>query len=322
MTALCSNCEFRSATKRCEECTELFCFECSSFHSKVKQFRTHINFTDYSEKQNKLASLCCNCDTAVAKFQCVDCRRQGLDSTLYCLGCSIIHPKVKPFFHHSMESFLGPSGNKINSSNTNRRNKKSCSTVSFASTEQDMTIEEDQVDVPPNSVLAWASSCVDKLEMLLVPKNGSVILEDKRSVFLVAGVCLGGYLLLKRLLGRQVSVVIAIGCMIGLRWFQKRTNKVQDLDQSRLFDQAALDATRPSKTTASDGGRGGPGPSGVPTTTLRSLAAATASISASDLQFQDEFWHTSNMTKKKPIPAMRVRLKDGGAAPFNPASDT
>lgn len=96
-TNLCTNCEFAVATLKCVNCPDsvsLFCKECSTIHTKVKQSRTHT-FTNY--KANVTKRICCNCDSEVSRYVCSNCSE---NDKFLCVGCSIIHPKVKTFRGH------------------------------------------------------------------------------------------------------------------------------------------------------------------------------------------------------------------------------
>jgi hypothetical protein len=91
----CSACEFESAVLICSDCricnkNSLFCIRCSESHLEKNSNHCLI-------KNVKKRLLCSNCESSWAKFCCRDCPvfEQG-----YCLGCSIIHPKVKASRNH------------------------------------------------------------------------------------------------------------------------------------------------------------------------------------------------------------------------------
>lgn len=96
---VCSNCEFASAINECETCKGIdnckeekkFCKECSKLH--IKEHDTIPLFKKIIQQN----FLCSNCESNTAKFQCVDC---PLFEQNFCLGCSIIHPKVKATRNH------------------------------------------------------------------------------------------------------------------------------------------------------------------------------------------------------------------------------
>ena len=94
---LCSNCEFASATGECDDCRSshrdsLFCCSCRDLHLRSRKNLNHI-FREIP-RQNY---LCSNCEFSAAKFSCLDCPSE---EKYYCLGCSILHPKVKATRNH------------------------------------------------------------------------------------------------------------------------------------------------------------------------------------------------------------------------------
>ena len=92
---LCSMCEFSSAVLICSDCKvrnelHLFCVRCGESH--IRTSSNHC-LVDYVKKK----LLCSNCDSSWAKFRCRDCPPEVQS---FCLGCSIIHPKVKASRDH------------------------------------------------------------------------------------------------------------------------------------------------------------------------------------------------------------------------------
>jgi len=286
MASLCSNCEFRAAAKRCigDGCEgALFCSECSSFHAKVKQFKEH-KFQEYNPPAASVKVLhCCNCDTAVAKLRCIDC----IDS-VFCNPCSIIHPKVKQYRNHRVES-LPEAERKV---------------VKFAGEigEIEETIESAKVE-EPLAVVTWAHKAIGTIVSAM---SGSTILDDRRRLIVAGFVCLGVYLLLKHLFGRHVSVIVAVGCIVGLRWFQRKQQHEQQAGTARIISQAKQFDPSPAA--------------------FRSLSAAAAAVDAQPgmaAQFMQEFWHARSATRRNNKAPMRVQLKSGGAkSSFNASSDT
>ena len=291
MATLCSNCKFRAAAKLCigDGCARaLFCSECSSFHANVKPFRGH-KFQDYRPPSPSSKVLhCCNCDTAIAKLRCLDC----IDS-VFCNPCSIIHPKVKQYRNHRVESLP----------EAERRVVKFAGEIGEIEELQESAKEEEE----PLAVAAWAYKVIGAIVSALAPdKSGSTIMDNRRRLVVAGFVCLGVYLLLKHLFGRHVSVIVAVGCIVGLRWFQRKQQYEQQAGTARIISQAKKFDPSPAA--------------------FRSLSAAAAAVDAQPgmaAQFMQEFWHARSATRRANKPPMRVQLKNGGGkASFNASSDT
>lgn len=94
---LCSNCEFARAASECSTCLDnghehLFCKNCQLLHLHVKKNSNHV-FRTILQKNY----LCSNCEISISKYSCLDCPKSEQN---YCLGCSILHPKVKATRNH------------------------------------------------------------------------------------------------------------------------------------------------------------------------------------------------------------------------------
>lgn len=105
MGETCSNCDCRVAKKICLDLPSgenLFCLDCAEYHLRIKKFKTH-RFEDYISKDGHGAGkehTCGNCEENLAKFVCDSCE----DECKYlCLGCSMLHTKVKIYRNHKME---------------------------------------------------------------------------------------------------------------------------------------------------------------------------------------------------------------------------
>jgi hypothetical protein len=265
------------------------------------------------------ATLCGNCDTSVTKFHCLDCKRSG-DSYTFCLGCSIIHGKVKSSIHHSLE----PVQDLDTVLKKTDRKKKAASagrSVSFVDG-GDLTIEDEEDDEEDvsffSTILSQVLKLMSRLEKIVIGRSTGAILQDKQGTIILTLICLGGYLLIKRFLGRHVSMIVAVGGVVGLRWFQRRetdgergANRFVEIKGNATLDEAtaavyrrynsAPEATRP----------------------MRSIGAAAAALdeAESNGQFADEFWHVANASRKRPSRPMRVQVKDRKGN-FNANSDT
>ena len=350
---LCSNCSFKVAQKRCEACADVFCADCASFHSRTKRrFRGHKTFTDLGaddKAASRRASICSNCDSAVAKFLCIDCQRSGGgDGAYFCLGCSVFHHRVKLYMNHSLEP--------LQSWNAESRSSKQ-STVT-----PEMTIEEESGDDDDDDgggggaglsmlfegLSAWVKRWEARLEKLTTGMTSRAILQDKQGAAVLIALCICGHLLLKTLLGRHVSIVVAVGGIVGLRWMQQTQRKqsgngalaasaaitaatVVDIKRSKALDDAAA-AVFSSSTSSSSAAGGGvrratsaaaaaaAAAAGPP---LRSLSAAAAALETAESsgEFHDEFWYAdkNNGPSRRP---MRVQVKDRKPPKFNANSDT
>ena len=102
----CSNCDVASAVYKCQQCPQAeseFCEACMKLHTKVKAYRDHS-----FELIRKELVLCGNCEESEAKFVC----RQCGDSCKYlCVGCSVMHPKIKAFRGHQVVSTQSTTAN-------------------------------------------------------------------------------------------------------------------------------------------------------------------------------------------------------------------
>ncbi|KAJ1424040.1 hypothetical protein B484DRAFT_432486, partial [Ochromonadaceae sp. CCMP2298] len=94
---LCSNCDTATASHTCQQCAAPndFCLECKTLHTKLKAFRHH----SFTALTSEAARSCCNCESAEAKFLCRQCPE---GERFLCLGCSLIHPKVRAFRGHAL----------------------------------------------------------------------------------------------------------------------------------------------------------------------------------------------------------------------------
>jgi hypothetical protein len=109
---LCSNCDSDTSRFRCVECDSPFCEECSRIHVKVKNFRTHA--IEPLAEDHCVNRKCCNCEEQDSKFYCKDC---GDDDKYLCVGCSVLHPKIKSFRGHNVAALNRSSFTKRDSPN-------------------------------------------------------------------------------------------------------------------------------------------------------------------------------------------------------------
>lgn len=127
MMSTCSNCELATATAQCIDCLDryngneaenesnesYFCSDCCDIHKSLKNSKEHsfreVIFKEVIKTTER--SKCCNCESNVAEYSCLDC---PAEEQKYCLVCSELHSKVKSTrFHricsHDEAKFQGPS---------------------------------------------------------------------------------------------------------------------------------------------------------------------------------------------------------------------
>jgi hypothetical protein len=187
----------------------------------------------------------------------------------------------------------------------------------------DMTIEDEEDDEEEvsifSTILAQVLKLMSRLEKIVIGRSKGAILQDKQGTIILTLICLGGYLLIKRFLGRHVSMIVAVGGVVGLRWFQRRktdgeggANSVVEIKGNTALDEAAAAVYRRYNSAP----EANPKP-------IRSIGAAAAALdeAESNGQFADEFWHVANASRKRPSRPMRVQVKDRKGN-FNANSDT
>jgi hypothetical protein len=109
--AICSNCELATATVQCNDCLSrfngdgagnenenesLFCSDCCDIHKSLKNNKEHT-FRDLVIA----VVYCCNCESNVAEYYCLDC---PVEEQKYCLVCCELHTKVKSTRSHRISS--------------------------------------------------------------------------------------------------------------------------------------------------------------------------------------------------------------------------
>lgn len=97
MVTLCGNCEKEIAVSKCLQCENslaFLCSPCQALHLQIKQFRHH-KLEPLSPSE--VNGLCRNCESSPVKFVCKQC---GEEDRYLCLGCSVLHPKIKAFRSH------------------------------------------------------------------------------------------------------------------------------------------------------------------------------------------------------------------------------
>ena len=295
MTRLCSNCEFKSVAKECVQCRESYCSDCAVFHCKLKPFKSHVlrDAERLSFPPAKIRPLCTNCDVAAAKFRCKDCGGKKR-ACLFCLGCSVIHPKVKPTIGHKLEALAVA--------------------VDWRGEVEEMTVteeegEEGEFEGGDGGSYKWLERTVSGW---LTPG----ILQDKRKLVLLAVTFLLSYLLIKRLLGRHVGIVVVASSMMGLRWIQVGGGSGS---AGKGVLASTLRATV-AQLTARTGTGAEADASEINASSLRSLSSAAAEADRL-VGADDEFWHNPGRANKKGQPKMRILVKDKKAT-FLPNTDT
>ena len=200
---LCCHCEYAPATRRCTVCHTsnnegFFCCSCSNLHQRSKDNSDH-SFVDVSQS----SSLCSNCDHSQAKFYCLDCPPNVGN---FCLGCSIIHPKVKATRDHRVHLSIDK---EIPSEDGSR--------YSFSLFGAPKLLIRGILQLTPIAEFS------DVLQFFEVPIH---TMQFSTLMIMSGGAIFCLHLLLRRFVGRNVSSVFTIiGTVSLLRFLQGRQKK-------------------------------------------------------------------------------------------------
>ena len=200
---LCCHCEYAPATHQCTVCHTsnnegLFCCSCSKLHQHSKDNSGH-SFVDLPQT----SSLCSNCDHSQAKFYCLDCPPNVGN---FCLGCSIIHPKVKATRNHRVHLSIDK---EIPSEDVSR--------YSFSLFGAPKRLIRFILQMTPIAEFS------DVLQFFEVPVHA---MHFSTFMAVCGGVIFVLYFLLRRFVGRNVSSVFTIiGTVCLLRFLQGRQKK-------------------------------------------------------------------------------------------------
>ena len=205
---LCSNCEFASATSECDTCSNdskeyLFCQNCRLLHLGTKGNFNHV-FHDKNLLQN---CLCSNCEISASKYSCLDC---PVNDQNYCLGCSILHPRVKATRNHRIVR------------NENRVDNRCVSNLQLSSLLQNMcNFGRNCLTMTP------ISEFIEVLTFFDFPITNSPILRLMLPM-MISGI--GFFVFARRFIGRNSSSYLIIICTVALlRYIQTRPKSVRIL---------------------------------------------------------------------------------------------
>ena len=200
---LCCHCAYAPATRRCTVCNTsndegFFCRDCSKLHQHSKDDSGH-SFVDVPHT----SSLCSNCDHSQAKFYCIDCPPNVGN---FCLGCSIIHPKVKATRNHRVNLSIDK---EILSENVSR--------YTFSLFGAPRLLIGYILQLTPIAEFS------DVLQFFEIPIH---TMQFSTLITICGGVIFCLHHLLRRYMGRNVSSVLTIiGTVCLLRFLQGRQKK-------------------------------------------------------------------------------------------------
>lgn len=262
---LCSNCDIEAASYKCSQCPPnecAFCAECKGLHSQIKAFRGH-QFADLP----KQVVLCSNCEQSESKFICRDCDESNKN---LCLGCSVIHPKIKAFRNHNVMQLSGNPGSSLKA-----RAPFSLSTNSIGDT-----------------FAYFIDAAYDNLSKR--PLTDIVLWQ---TVAICSAVTIAYYTIVN-IIFRKYSSLVNIGLAIWLfQWLQSSKFKVSDADKSLtepLKKNGSPTLASLSQKLSSIGGIF----SSAPTPRISATwADVDASISSADSNFKGEFWYNTEGKK-------------------------
>jgi hypothetical protein len=160
----------------------------------------------------KVESICYNCESEVAKFSCQNCKAP---ENFFCVGCSILHPKIKLFRNHSISPIE-------NTESENIDINKYLSNYSNYATFEDFAE-------------GFNSLLDDIYENLSKPRFDS--LNFWKSSLIVVVIIFVYYSISKLIFGHYSSIVTAALVLIsfqGQKLFSKSTNKTVEINNLNL----------------------------------------------------------------------------------------
>jgi len=268
---LCYNCDVGSAQFKCVHCPEsecLFCSECRGLHTKIKAYRTH-QFAALPKK----SIICTNCESSESKYICRECD----DSSKYmCVGCSLIHPKIKAFRNHNVIPIDG------------------ASTSPSTSTIPPLTFTTDGLS---RVAVYWID--VAYYNMSSRPWTDIILWQTFAACLVVSMI----YYTIVNTIFRKYAPLVNIAMAIGLyQWLQSDQFKVSEADRTKLDGRkkVAPSLAGLSQKLNNMGGIFGSAPGvRIPT----SWNTLDADINPED--FKDEFWYSTEGKKASMRPRTR-----------------
>lgn len=247
MLNICENCECSVSNYQCLDCSSsltnldqqgrsfsLFCSECSSLHCKLRQFKNHRMkdlLIDFDEKRRK----CCNCEESRCKFFCLEC---GENERYLCLGCSVIHPKIKAFRNHRVIVINNRGGSE---------GKKETSSVSFSQSLGDSS-STSSLSLEGLRLNSLTASCYDALlqfQAYLLRLTDTIRQSPFGSARFVSSatqlgaLVLSYFLLIKHLFGRNstsVHLLMIVGFVLSNYFQQSRLKE----GEKKIFSDGVI----------------------------------------------------------------------------------
>lgn len=275
MSATCTNCDCRVAKKMCLDLPtgeNLFCLDCAEYHLRIKKFKTH-RFEDYISKDDGAGQerTCGNCEESLAKFVCDTCE----DECKYlCLGCSILHTKVKIYRNHKVQPLYAfPSDaskrktpNKGRSRNANskedgvvkmapdeRKVRFTDKTKSGSTNANDSSVVEYEEEVSSSyldQLVEMSESISDRLDLWMRA-------DDLYSRSVLIAVCLVAFLLLKAFAGKMSTIILIAIALILILMRSRGNGKQIVLDnEQQQGNKESMPLAEPSTNIAKSAGRG------------------------------------------------------------------
>lgn len=250
-----------------------------SIHGKVKAFKDH----EFELVQQKVI-LCSNCESSEAKYVCRQCEEL---SKYLCLGCSLIHPKIKQYRGHSVVA--------------------TCTQQSPGPTLQ--------IRVPQNlnELSAIFSQAVEVVcyNFTVLPWSDFRLWQTAAVLILITFM----YFMVVRTIFAKYASLINIATAIGLyQWFQSTKLKLTEAEME-LIDKKASPSARAATLGASMRGRMSA------TTGIGAAASSTTrgwNISLDQFnkdEFKDEFWYSLEDKKASLRPRGRPYSRRGAPGP-------
>jgi hypothetical protein len=281
---LCTNCDAATACYRCKNCPpleSLFCETCMNFHTKVKASRDHT-----FETLERQALSCANCDGSGAKFACRQCAEP---SRYFCVGCSVIHPKIKQFRGHEVVALQTQRSADIPFRSGGRvpQNLKDLSATLAQA-----------IDVAYYNFtnLSWTDARLwQTLAILLI-------------------ITLAYYVVVRTFFAKYSSVVNIAVAIALYQWFQSTKLKLSEADMS-VIDRKAPPAARAAALQArmhssGSNGRGPCGDTGGPSSRGWNISLDQFNKD----EFKDEFWYRTEDKKASLRPRGRPYKRTAGGS--------
>lgn len=316
MDDTCSNCELRDAVSICRECEEVFCEDCALYHPKIKAYRGH-ELEAYEARGNSFAEnvprMCWNCEEQVAKFQCMNCPPA---ESYFCNGCSIIHPSVRAFKGHQLDTVKKPikekplgkrkkKGVRFNEETTKWDEGARGSALKVSA--EDVTIEEyveqgEDSDVVEEDtamrMLTWLRDMVDKYTRA----------DDWQSRATVMLCTFLLYLLVKHLLGRVSVVLLVVLAYLTIRSNSGGNEGGGESHGRSLWESLAADVN----SVLRDSGLLTGAKKVQNSEELERVRKQLLNLQQipSDAEFKDEFWHTEKQPTLRKRPVMKIEVRN------------